>query len=132
MDEVGNCEYDEATYPWDWHRKMLEDQRRARPFWTGDLYPLTSCSTAPDAWIALQLHRADLDAGVILAFRRAASPVVVADFAIGGVNADAAYVFEDVDSGDTWEVTGRILLDRGLRFRMPTPRTSRLVFYTRQ
>ena len=132
MDEIGTCLHDAATYPWDWHRKMLEDQRRTRPFWAGDLYPLTSCSTAPDAWIALQLHRADLDAGVILAFRRAASPVVVADFAIGGVNADAAYVFEDVDSGDTWEVTGRILLDRGLRFRMPTPRTSRLVFYTRQ
>ena len=43
LDEGGNVRYDERTYPWDWHRKMLADVRRARPFWYGDFYPLTSC-----------------------------------------------------------------------------------------
>ena len=132
MDEIGTCANDEATYPWDWHRKMLEDQRRARPFWTGNLIPLTSCSSAPDAWIALQLHRADMDAGVLLVFRRAASPLAVADFRLEGMSVDADYLFDDADSTDTWTVAGRVLSDRGLRFEMPERRTSRLVFYTRQ
>ncbi len=132
MDECGNLSYDEATYPWDWHRKMLEDQRRARPFWYGDLYPLTSVSTAPDAWIALQLHRPDLNAGVILAFRRAGSPLAAADFPLGGILAEAEYVFEDADSGAAWNVAGRDLVASGLRFEMPQPRSSRLVFYSRR
>ncbi len=130
MDECGNLTYDEATYPWDWHRKMLADQRRARPFWYGDLYPLTRCSTAPDAWIALQLHRPDLNAGVILAFRRAASPIAAADFPLGGILPDAEYTFEDADTGTLWEVAGQALATTGLRFEMPLPRSSRLVFYT--
>lgn len=130
MDECGNLSYDEKTYPWDWHRKMLEDQRRARQFWYGDLYPLTSCSTAPDAWIALQLHRPDLNAGVILAFRRAASPIAAAELRLGGILPGREYTFEDADSRATWNVAGSALSEAGLRFEMPQPRSSRLVFYT--
>lgn len=130
LDEGGNVRYDEQTYPWDWHRKMLADVRRARPFWYGDLYPLTSCSPAPDAWIALQLHRPDLNAGLILAFRRAASPITAANFRLGGILPASDYVFEDADSGATWTVSGEKLATSGLPFRIDTPRSSRLVFYT--
>jgi alpha-galactosidase len=130
LDEGGNVSYDEQTYPWDWHRKMLAEVRRARPFWYGDLYPLTSCSTAPDAWIALQLHRPDQNAGVILAFRRAASPVTTADFRLGGILPAMEYTFEDADSGAIWTVAGQTLAASGLPFAIGQPRSSRLVFYT--
>jgi len=130
MDEGGNVAYDERTYPWDWHRKMLAEVRRAKPFWYGDLYPLTTCSTASDAWIALQMHRPDQNAGVILAFRRAASPIAAADFRLGGIQPAADYVFEDADSGQTWTVTGQTLAASGLHFTIPQARSSRLVFYT--
>ena len=126
---MGNVGFDEKTYPWDWHRKMLVQVRRARPFWYGDLYPLTSCSAAKDAWIALQLHRPDQNAGVILAFRRAASPITAADFRLGGIVPEAKYEFEDVDSGETWTSAGERLAKEGLPFAMPEPRSSRLVFY---
>jgi alpha-galactosidase len=129
LDEGGNVTYDEKSYPWDWHRKMLAEVRRARPFWYGDLYPLTNCSTAPDAWIAMQLHRPDQNAGVILAFRRAASPVSAADFRLGGIVPAAEYAFEDADSGATWTVAGKTLATTGLPITIPQPRTSRLVFY---
>jgi hypothetical protein len=130
LDEGGNVSYDERTYPWDWHRKMLAEVRRARPFWYGDLYPLTTCSTAPDAWIALQLHRTDQNAGVILAFRRAASPVTAANFHLGGILPRADYRFEDADSGATWTASGQTLAAKGLSFTIPQARSSRLVFYT--
>lgn len=130
MDEGGNMKYDEKTYPWEWHRKMLADVRRAKPFWYGDMVPLTTCSAAPDAWLALQLHRPDQDAGVILAFRRAASPMTAAEFRLGGVLPTVDYVFEDADSGATWTVAGKTLAATGLPFTMPERRSSRLVFYT--
>jgi len=132
MDECGNVTYDEKTYPWDWHRKMLAEVRRARPFWYGDFYPLTAGSTAPDAWLALQLHRSDLDAGMLLTFRRAESPIVAADFRLSGLRPEAEYAFEDVDSGVTWEAAGRELAGKGLRFEIPQPRSCRLVFYSRR
>ena len=131
MDEVGNVEYDEASYPWDWHRRMLDEQRRARPFWYGDLYPLTRCTAEPDAWLALQLHRADLDAGVILAFRRAASPLTQAAFRLRGVDGDAVYTLEDADSGRRWSAGGSELAGPGLALAMPEPRSSCLLFYRR-
>jgi alpha-galactosidase len=130
LDEGGNVSYDERTYPWDWHRKMLAEVRRARPFWYGDFYPLTTCSAAPDAWLAMQLHRPDQNAGVILAFRRAASPIVAADFRLGGIQPGAEYVFEDADSGKTWTVAGQTLAASGLPFTIHQARSSRLVFYT--
>ena len=130
FDEVGNVPFDEKTYPFDWHRKMLAEVRRARPFWYGDLYPLTNCSSAKDAWIALQLHRSDQNAGVILAFRRAASPITAADLRLGGIVADATYTFEDADSGETWTLPGETLAKEGLPFAMPEPRSSRMVFYS--
>jgi len=131
FDECGTVPFDEQTYPWDWHRKMLAEQRRTRPFWSGELYPLTACSSAPDAWIALQLHRPDLDAGMVLAFRRAASPLVEAEFRLGGLAADASYAFEDADDGTAWVADGHQLREPGLRLRIGQPRTSRLLFYRR-
>jgi len=109
---------------------MLAEVRRAKPFWYGDMVPLTTCSAAPDAWLALQLHRPDQNAGVILAFRRAASPMTAAEFRLGGMLPTVDYVFEDADSGATWTVPGKSLADKGLPFTMPERRSSRLVFYT--
>jgi len=130
LEEFGCEEIDEETYPWDWHRRMLEEIRRARPLWHGDLYPLTTCSTAPDAWLALQLHRPDLGAGMILAFRRAASPITAGEFPLGGIKGDADYSFEDADSGESWTITGQNLTTTGLPLTISRPRTSRLIFYT--
>jgi len=92
--------------------------------------PSGSCSTAPDAWIALQLHRPDLNAGAILAFRRAASPIAAAEFRLGGMLPEAEYSFDDADTGAAWTASGRALSAAGLRVEMTQPRSSRLIFYT--
>jgi len=129
VEEFGFGTVDADSYPWDWHRRMLEDARRAQPFWLGDFYPLTSCSTAPDAWLGLQLHRPDLDAGVVLVFRRAASPITDAAFPLRGLRLDGDYTFEDADSGESWTLAGGDLA-AGLPVRTLQPRTSRLIFYS--
>ena len=128
LDEFALQTVDEG-YPWAWHRQMLEDYRRVQPFWSGDYYALTTCSAAPDAWLAWQVHRCDLDAGAILIFRRAASPFETAIFPLHALDSGTRYVFEDVDTGDTHGETGDILGQRGLRVTIQEQRSSRLLMY---
>ena len=102
-----------------WRGRPLDGQNQLRRLL------LTTCSTASDAWIALQLHRPDQNAGVILAFRRAASPMNSADFRLSGILPTAQYSFEDADSGAPWTVAGQVLAAKGLSFTIPQPRSSR-------
>ncbi|MHB0937775.1 MAG: glycoside hydrolase family 36 protein [Armatimonadota bacterium] len=130
LGEIGYAKVNDADYPWDWHRKMMEDYLRARPCWYGDYYPLTTCTLDKDAWLAFQLHRTDQDAGLILAFRRAASPVVSVEYPLRGLRPDASYTFEDADSGETWTLPGKQLQEQGLPLMITEKRASRLLFYT--
>jgi len=119
------------NYPWDWHRRMLAEYRRARPLFRGDYYPLTACTSATEDWAVFQMHRLDLGEGMLLAFRRQDSPFLIADFQLRALEPDAEYELEDVDSGETWRRDGRELREHGVRLTMETAPGSRLVFYRR-
>ncbi|MFA5203390.1 MAG: alpha-galactosidase [Lentisphaeria bacterium] len=116
-------------YPWDWHRKMTADLRRATPCFLGDLHLLTPLTTSPRDWLAYQLHRPDLNEGLLLAFRREESPFSAAEFALQGLDPDTRYAVEDADTGPVGERTGRELMAAGLPVAIPHPRDCRLVFY---
>lgn len=103
-----------ADYPIDWHRRMIEDYRQARKYYLGDFYPLTDCSVSDKEWFAYQMHRADLDEGVVVALRRSQSPFAVADFRLLGLDPDGRYAVENLDGGPSQEVTGRFLQESGL------------------
>ena len=60
----------DRSFPFDEARASIAEIKANRKYWYGDFYPLTPCAMAGDAWIAWQLHRADLDEGLVLAFRR--------------------------------------------------------------
>jgi alpha-galactosidase len=51
-------------------RLALAEVKENQRFWYGDFYPLTRADSGPDPFVAWQLHRADLNAGIVLAFRR--------------------------------------------------------------
>jgi alpha-galactosidase len=116
-------------HPWDWQRRMIEEYKRARPFFYGDYYPLTAGTPASDAWLVMQYHRPDLGGGMLLAFRRKDAPFISADFRLLGLEADAEYELEDADSGKTWKQTGKELGERGVRVVLEQAPESRLVFY---
>ena len=129
------CGYGEATlapakdYPVEWHRKMLEDDRRVRPYLTGDFHPLTNCTTSPMDWFAFQMDRPDLGEGVVVAFRRPEAWAVSGDFRLQGLAPDAEYELQDADTGKTWQQSGNELRERGLRMTLETAPESRAVFY---
>jgi alpha-galactosidase len=116
---------------WDWTHKMMDEYRRARPYWYGDFYPLMSCSLALDTWMAYQLHRPDLDEGVVIVFRRPDCPLTLASLELRGLTAGAKYEFEDVDSGMNWRADADQLSKPGLEVGIAERRESRLLFYKR-
>lgn len=119
------------AYPWDWQRRMCSDYLRARPLFSGDYHPLSPCTSDPRQWAALQMHRPDLGAGMVLAFRRAESPYTAATFRLHGLDDGASYAIEDADSGATARRTGRELREHGVAMQMDAPKQSRLLFYQR-
>jgi len=116
-------------HPWDWQRRMIEEYKRARPFFYGDYYPLNGGSAASDIWLVMQYHRPDLGEGMILAFRRKDSPFVSADFRLQGLDPAAEYELKDSETGKTWKQTGQELRERGLRVTLEKTPESGLVFY---
>jgi alpha-galactosidase len=119
----------DPKYPYDWHRKMLADQRRAIPYYLGDYYPLTTCTTQQSDWMAYQMNRADLGEGMVIAYRREKSPFISASFMLSGLNDQTLYEFEDADTGDTWTARGYALRTTGALITAAQPRSSRLLFY---
>jgi len=121
----------EEHYPWAWHRRMMDDFRRARPLFYGDYYPLTPNSSAGDAWAAFQMHRPDIGEGLVLAFRRQDSPFISAEFRLHGLEPEAMYAVDDADTRETRRQRGEELMTRGVRLTMETAPQSRLRFYRR-
>lgn len=111
-----------------WHRTMTAHYVRARPLYYGDYYPLTTDTASPSEWAAYQMHRADLNEGMILAFRRAQSPYPTGVFKLGGLEADAKYELEDVDSGKKTVLTGKELSE-AMTIIIDDANQSRLLFY---
>ena len=104
----------------------MENQK----YWHGDFYALTPCTIASDQWIARRCHRPDLDEGIVLAFRRADSPLASLHVKLGGLNAartyEVAWIAEDRHS-TTRKLVGRELAE--IELRLAKPRTSVLVRY---
>ncbi len=123
---------DNPAYPWDWHKKMMAEHRRARPCFYGDFYPHTRPSAGLDAWQVSQYHRPDLDAGLILAFRRPESPFTTAELRLAGLEPQGEYEFEDADGPALPGRTGAQLAAAGLTLMLAEPRSSRLIFYRRR
>jgi alpha-galactosidase len=63
-----------AGYPREMLRRAIAEGKRLRPYFAEDLYVLSEVTTDPRDWCVLQYHRPGEGDGMILAFRRQASP----------------------------------------------------------
>jgi alpha-galactosidase len=116
-------------YPYDWHRKMLAEYRRAREFLSGDYYELTAQTRDKCQWHVLQFDRPDRNGGCIIAMRRSNSPFKVSEFVLRGIDPNASYVFEDADKETSQTLSGTELMENGLEIELPERRSSALLFY---
>ncbi len=131
---VGFWAYDEMPFsedqPLDWVRRMTQEYKRVRPFFSEDFYALVPQSLADAGWAAWQYNRPDKGDGILIALRRWDSPFVTADLFLQGLDMDGSYCFTDADNGEQFILTGAQLKE-GLKFSIYERRASRLLEYRR-
>jgi alpha-galactosidase len=97
-------------------RKHLDSYLKVRPLYSGDFYPLTPHSLDTTSWIAWQFHRADLNEGVVQAFRRPDAASGTLTVKLHGLVPKQRYEIENLDGGK--EVRTGAELMRGLEITL--------------
>jgi alpha-galactosidase len=69
----------------------LAEIKQNQKFWYGDFTPLSPYTQGSQALMAYQLHRHDLNAGIVLAFRRSDCPYPVLQTSLRGLYPDKRY-----------------------------------------
>jgi alpha-galactosidase len=69
----------------------IAEWRNVRSFFLGDFHLLLPLTVASHDWCAWQFHRADLEAGVAMFFRRHRSPFPKIEASLHGIASDAMY-----------------------------------------
>jgi alpha-galactosidase len=91
-------------------KKLLDRYRQLRPLLIGAFYPLLPYSRDKADWIGSQYHRADLNQGMILVFRRAESPFRTLEVRLHGLEATATYELTRDSTGEKTKVSGAELM----------------------
>jgi alpha-galactosidase len=112
-------------------RAALAEVKENQKYWYGDFYPLTPCALGPGALIAWQFHRSDLNAGIVLAFRRGECPYPVLQTGLRGLNPQATYrvdFFDEARAKQQRTLTGQQLMNN-FELRLANRGASLLVRY---
>ena len=107
-------------YDYDLMKKMLGIWRRAAGLMLdGDYYPLTPIHRSPEKWVARQFDCPETGRGLIQGIRLPACAEEALVVHPKALRADAVYLFENLESGETKELAGRALEQAGFTFTLP-------------
>ncbi len=112
----------------EWLKKYSMEYLRIRPYFYGDIYPLTTISEKEDIWSAVQFDRPAHDDGMIQVFKRAESPYKSASFLLGGIDPYSCYLFTDID-GEEFTITGQDLIKKGFLVQIEEKRVAKIYIY---
>lgn len=127
------CEwgYQEPGFPTQLAKATIAEIKENQAYWYGDFYPLTGASNAPEQFVAWQLHRSDLNRGMVLAFRHGECNYLGLILAFQAVDPATTYRVEFIDDKRkklVRNMTGRELLS-GVTLRLPEKQSSLLIRY---
>jgi len=127
------CQFDvlDPHFPFAACRAALAEVKQNQKYWYGDFYPLTPAATGPSGLVAWQLHRSDLKAGIVLAFRRKECPYPVLEAGLHALKPEASYTVEILEEGQApqhYTLSGKALMT-GFELRIARRGTSLLVRY---
>ncbi len=114
-------------------KRLIWEAKEFRKYWYGDIYPKTLGMNGPGHWCAFQLHRADLDGGAVLLFRRAKLPYPRFGVTLDALNPATEYTLEYVAEDGavtTGRRSGADLAEKGLEVSLPGPAQSMVVRYS--
>ena len=128
---IAQWDYMNEAFPNDLAARALVEVKSTQKYWYGDFYPLVASGPVNDQWSVYQLHRADLDEGVVYLFRREASAYTAVDVALRGLVSEHMYdvtLIDDAFDSRTVPVAGTVLGD-AWNVEMPSAGTSLLITY---
>ena len=76
----------------------------------------------------MQFDRPSEADGIVIVFRREASPYEVSAFELYGIDETGSYLISDSDGGE-FEIRGNSLKNDGFRVTIPDKRTAKIYFY---
>jgi len=127
------CQWDylDPNFPVELAKATMAEAKENAKYWYGDFYPLTSCTLTPDHWAAYQFHRPDLNAGLVLVFRRTESNYTTLALTLKGLDPATNYRVEFVDEArnKTAKVTTGQELMSQTELRLPSKGSSLVIRY---
>jgi len=94
---LGEWDLLDPKFPVESVRAGIDEIRANQKYWLGDYYALTPWTMDADKWMAYQFHRADLNEGMVLAFRHQQSPDAALKVSLRGLKPEATYDVEFID-----------------------------------
>jgi alpha-galactosidase len=141
-DQVGK--FTPPDFPFDWLRTMVEQLKRARPYYYGDYYPLSPCSGKGDCamegskersaaweWAVWQFNRPEQGDGIIQAFRRSRCDEATKTFQLHRLDPNAQYEIINFDVEGSTTITGKELMEAGLEVKIKEQPGAALIVYKR-
>ncbi|MBI5251364.1 MAG: alpha-galactosidase [Desulfomonile tiedjei] len=119
----------DERFPINLYLELIAQYRHISPFFLDDYWPLTSYSRADDAWIAFQFG--DHNRGAVQAFRRKSATETL-KVRLRGIDQEAVYLIEDIDSGVVEDVRGHRLAEEGIVVRLNEAQSAALISYARK
>lgn len=115
----------------EWLRRNLAQFEEVRDLFLGDFYPLLEFSLSEDAWAVWQYDRPERGDGMVIAFRRAASPFDSLTIPLRTLDPAARCALRNLDTGETAHHSGHDLTHVGLPIAIPARPGSALFTYRR-
>ena len=128
---ITQFDYMAQGFPMDAAKAAVSEAKENQKYWYGDFYLLSNVSIAPEQFVAYQFHRADLDGGLVLAFRHPECNYLGLILGLQGLNPKTAYSVEysdDARQKTVRTVSGKELLE-GTDLRIPSKGGSLVIRY---
>jgi len=111
-------------------KKLVEKYKSVRHLLIGAWYPLTGYSRDEKDWLGSQYHRADLDEGMVLVFRRGKSQYKTIQVNLRGLSPEGVYEVSMDLQGTKQKVKGSELMNR-FAITLDEPTKSEMIVYKR-
>jgi alpha-galactosidase len=125
--------YLEEGFPLELAQATIQEVKENQKYWYGDFYPITGASVDGSQWMAYQYHRADLEAGIVLAFRHKESNYSALEVSLKGLVPAHTYtidLYDEARQKTTQTMTGQEAL-QGWELKIPKG-SSLLIRYCRK
>ncbi len=110
-------------------RQITEEYRQVREWFACDFYVLENAGANNEGWCAVQYDRPEKGDGMVMVFRREHSRCTEASYPLH-LNPTASYRFADLNTHEIRELSAEEL-KQGFSVRIPNPRESRIITYTK-